>query len=266
MFLTKKVEKLLENLKGTEQCLVFAENGIAVEPSIQKNHCFLFSDNPQRAYAEFANMLYTIRLEKERNMQYTLTQGGYYLGENARIGSDAYIEPGCLIGHNVVIGNNARIFSGSIIKNAVIGDHFLSNEHAVTGAFGFTMAEDAGGNKFRIPTLGKVIIGDWVEIGAHDNISCGSGGDTRIEDYVKIDALVHIGHDVHLHRNTEITAGGIIGGFVEMEERAYTGINASIRNRITVEKNSLVGMGAVVTKNVMEHMTVVGNPAHGIRK
>ena len=113
----------------------------------------------------------------------------------------AYIEPGCFIGHNVKIGDNARILYGSVIKNAVVGDNFLCNEYALIGANGFNMAEDLDGNKIRIPSLGYVIIGNNVEIGAYNNISCGSGGDTIIEDWVKIDAHVHLGHDVHLKKN-----------------------------------------------------------------
>ena len=76
----------------------------------------------------------------------------------------------------------------------------------------------------------------------------------------------YIGHDVHLHKNVEITAGVVVGGFVEAQEGAYIGINAVIRNRISLGTNSFVGMGATVTKSVSDGITVVGNPARPFDK
>lgn len=261
MFITCKVGHLIQNLSSVTDCLVFAETGIEVPDDILRNNSIIFTNSPQRDYAMFVMQHAEMRLERERNRKYKFTEGGYYIGENVKIGENVYIEPGCLIGHDVIIGKNARILYGVVIKNAIIGDNFLANEKAVVGAYGFTMAVDEQGNKMRIPTLGKVIIGDFVEVGAQDNISCGSGGNTMIDDYVKIDALVHIGHDVHLMRNTEITAGGIIGGFVSTGENSYIGINAVLRNRIEIGSNSIIGMGATVTKSVEADTIVVGNPA-----
>ena len=77
--------------------------------------------------------------------------------------------------------------------------------------------------------------------------------------------MVHIGHDAHLHKNVEITAGAVVGGFVDARDGAYIGINAVIRNRISLGINSFVGMGATVTKSVEDGVTVVGNPAKVIK-
>lgn len=261
MFVTKKVEYLLNNMDGCFNCLIFVEKGISVPPYILNCNCIVFSDNPQREYAKFVNDLYNEYVIEERRRRYTQTQEGYYVGENVIIGKNAYIEPACFIGHNVLIGNNACILSGAVIKKSSIGDDILVGENAVIGAMGFTMTEDENGNKLRMPTLGNVCIGNNVEIGVHDNISCGSGGDTIIEDFVKLDALVHIGHDVYLGKNVEITAGSVIGGFTRLENNAYIGVNASVRNRINIGQNSIVGMGATVTRSVEPNITVVGNPA-----
>lgn len=261
MFVTKKVEHLLNKLQNVSYCLVFAENGMIVSDSLQKDNYFSFSDNPQREYAQFVNALYEKRSREERKRKYVLHPKGYYIGENVKIGANAYIEPQCIIGHDVVIGEDASILFGTVIKNSIIGDGFLANEYAVIGSFGFTMTEDENQNKFRIPTLGKVVIGNHVEIGAHDNISCGTGGSTIIEDYVKIDALVYVGHDVYLEKNVEITAGSIVGGFARLGSNAYLGINSTVRNRVILGENSIVGMGSNVTKSVEANKTVTGNPA-----
>ncbi len=261
MFVTKKVAGLIDSLKKVKECLVFAENGIDIPQELNDKHAFCFSDRPQLEYATFANNFAKERFKEEKNIAFIMQPGGFYLSEDAVISEGVYIEPGCVIGPDVQIGKKATILAGSVIRHATIGNDFLANQCAVIGANGFTMAEDDDGNKIRIPTLGRVVIGDNVEIGAHDNVSCGSGGDTIIEDNVKIDALVHIGHDAHLCRNVEITAGGIIGGFDTLGEHSYVGINAVLRNRINVGENAVIGMGSTVTKSVEPNVTVAGNPA-----
>ena len=266
MFVTKKVGQLILALESVKQCLVFAEEGIAVPAHILNDHCFVFSANPQGAYAKFTEQFFAEEERAHEAVGYTLYPNGAYISNSAKIGKNAIIEPGVVIGPDVVIGDDARIYSGAVIKNAVIGDRVIINEKAVVGANGFTMAVDESGNKIRIYSLGKVIIGDDVEIGAQDNVSRGSGGDTVIEDRVKIDALIHVGHDAHLHKNVELTAGAIIGGFVEAKENAYVGINSVIRNRITLGASSFVGMGATVTKAVPDGITVIGNPAKPFEK
>ena len=261
MFITRKIEHLLGVLESVDGCLVFAETGIVASDRLENKHAFIFSGNPLSEYAKFAKQFEKERFENERKFKFNLLHGGYYQCEDSIVSEDAYIEPGCVIGPDVQIGKNARIFAGCIIRRATIGENFIANENAVIGSNGFTMAEDENGNKFRIPTLGRVIIGNNVEIGAHDNISCGTGGDTVIEDNTKLDALVHLGHDAHLKQNVEITAGGIIGGFDNLGDHVYVGINATLRNRINIGDNAVIGMGSTVTKSVEANITIAGNPA-----
>ena len=261
MYVGLKVQSLLSNLKQCTECLVFAETGIIADEDIKQNNCVVITDNPQYEYAKFVNMFFKLEEKIDSRRHYNLMDIGYYVGDNVKLPDDCNIEPGCLIGHDVIIGKNVHILAGTIIKHSVIGDNCIINENAVIGAKGFTMTQDDNGNKYRIPTLGRVVIGSNVEIGACDNISCGSAGDTIIEDYAKIDALVHIGHDVHIHKNVEITAGSIIGGFVDIAENSFVGINSCIRNRRTIGSNDVIGMGSVVTKSVDCNETVVGNPA-----
>ena len=266
MYVTKKVSHLIEALNEVRECLIFAENGIEVDAELKKSHCFIFTTVPLLEYAEFMSEFEKEKQKEEKSIKILFREPGYYVSESASIGENAYIEPGCYIGHNVKIGKNARILYGCVIKNAAIGDDFLANEYALIGANGFNMTEDQEGNKVRIPSLGRVIIGNNVEIGAYNNISCGAGGDTVIEDWVKVDAHVHIGHDDHLSKNTEITAGVVIGGFVDAGQHSYIGINSTIRNRIILGEYSFIGMGSTVTKSVENNKTVVGNPAKVFKK
>ncbi len=266
MFVSRKIGMTIHALKEVDECLVFAEIGLKVPEEYLDKHCFVFSANPQYEYSKFTEEFFLMEEQNNNTIGFEITPNGAYISKSAIIGENAILEPGVIIGPGVVIGNNARIYTGAVIKNATIGSDIIVNEKAVIGANGFTMASDENGNKTRIYSLGRVVIGNNVEIGVHDNISRGSGGDTIIEDYVKIDALIHIGHDVHLHKNVEITAGAVVGGFVEAKEDAYIGINSVIRNRISLGTNCFVGMGATVTKSVEDGIMVIGNPAKPFEK
>lgn len=266
MYISKKVERLLVNLEDKKHCLIFTEDNIDIPEKLSKNNFFIKTVTPQKDYAQFVQILDNEVKKENEHRRMVLTESGYYIGENVEIGEGACIEPGVVIGHDVVIGDHALIKAGAVIKNCEIGDNFIAGENSTIGTYGFTMAEDDDGNKMRIPTLGRVIIGNHVEIGALANISRGSAGDTVIEDYVKVDSFVHIGHDAYLHKNVELPAGVIVGGFVEMMEGSYAGVNSSLRNRIVIGEKALIGMGAVVTKSIVSQVTVVGNPAKPLVK
>lgn len=266
MFLSKKVEYLLSNLDKCNNCLVFCEDTILVPDTLMQKHTFVRTPNPQYEYAKYVKQIaQDIELNRQ-NKKHKLTDEGYYIGENVFIGNNSIIEPLCLIDHDVIIGENARILSGSKIRNAVIGDNFLANENAVIGSYAYTLSKNEDNKLVRIPALGKLIIGDNVEIGTHCNISVGSAGNTIINDYVKIDSFVYIGHDDIIKENVEITSGVIIGGYNIIENNSYVGMNSTLRNRITIGENSIIGMGSVVTKSINAKTTVVGNPAHIFNK
>nr|WP_308624405.1 DapH/DapD/GlmU-related protein [uncultured Eisenbergiella sp.] len=266
MYLSKKVENLLTNLLHVSDCLVFIEKGINIPEYIIAKHFVFETENPQYEYAKFLNA-YLVKMNNQNNkLHYISTEKGYLISETASIGENVTIEPGCIIGHDVIIGDNAHIMAGAIVKNSIIGNNFICGEGAVIGAFGFTFTEDEQGNKFRIPSIGKVVIGDYVEIGANDAISAGTAGNTIIEDYAKLDALVRVSHDVQIEKNVEIAAGAIIGGFDIIGEETFVGMNAIIKNRVTLGKECLIGMGANAIRDVKSGMVVVGNPAKEIRK
>lgn len=266
MFVSKKVGQLILKLQGLQHCLVFAENGLEVPEDLQSAHCFVFSSNPQGEYAAFTERFSKEEDSIDQSTGYDVSENGAYISRSAQIGKNVIIEPGVVIGAGVVIGDNTRICAGAVIKHATIGEDCIINEKAVVGAKGFTMAKDVYGNYIRINSLGRVLVGNHVEIGVSDSISRGSGGTTILEDYVKIDSLTYVAHDVHLHKNVVLTSGVVVGGFVEAMEGAYIAINAVIRNRVTIGRNSFVGMGAIVTKSVPDGITVVGNPARPFEK
>ena len=266
MYVTKKVENLLLKLCEDENYLVFTEDNVNIPDRLRANSVFVLSSNPQYAYACYVNQMAEEFKRIEKNRKYILTDAGFYLGENVSLGNNVSAAPGSLIGHDVVIGDDSTIETGARIMHAQIGRNFFAGQNCTIGTFGFTMTQDDKGNNMRIATLGGVIIGDNVELEALTNVSRGTAGNTIIENNVKIDALVHIGHDAHIHDNVEIPAGVIVGGFARLMKNSYVGINATLRNRITIGENAVVGMGAVVTKDVSDHSVVIGNPAKQMQK
>ena len=264
MYITKKVEYLLQAVENTPHCLIYAENGVTVPEEMKSDKLFVLCDNPRLEYVRFLTRLCTDKEKMQRKRKYTLTPGGYYLGENASIGDGSFIEPTCVIGHDVVIGRNAQIYAGAVIKNAVIGNNFIANENCVIGSNGYVLTKDDNGEWLRIPTVGKVVIGDNVELGALDNVAVGTAGDTVIGDGAKIDAHAYIGHDSRIGARAEMPAGVIMGGYCTLDDDAFVGFNATLRNRIRLGEGCVVGMGAVVMESVSSREIVAGIPAKHI--
>jgi len=147
-----------------------------------------------------------------------------------------------------------------------LGEGVHIGPNCTIGFEGFGFEPDEDGAYHRFPHVGKVIIGDNVEIGANTCIDRGALGDTIIGDGTKIDNLVHIAHNVKIGKNCMIIALTCLGGGVIVEDGAYLGIGSSIRNQIKIGKGAFIGMGAVVVKDIDPGVTVIGNPAKPMRR
>ncbi len=258
LFLTGRVKSLLKNLEGRERCLVFVEEGIPVPNALKEKNCFVPTPNPKAAYGRFA-----LELQKQEESvpeAYTLMPGGWYKGPDVTIGADARIEPGCVLGRGVVLGDRVCLGTGTVIRNAVIGDDFRTFEHVSIGVDAYFMAEDEGGF-FRIPSFGKVLIGNRVEIGANVVIERGFNADTRLLDDVRIDCNVSLGHDDLLMEHAEVLSGTSLGGLVTVGRNVYIGMNAVVKQRLSIGDNAMVGMGSAVISNVKADTSVFGSPA-----
>jgi len=260
MFLSAKAGKLLTHLKDVNNCLIFAEHGLEVPDDLLQKHHFEFSSNPQLAYFEFTKELVAENNKTNKNRKYSTLENGSIIGENVRIGDNVTIEPFVFIEHDCSIGSNSFIGSGSVIKRTKIADYVHIAENAVIGADGFNLVR-VDDNLVNLPTLGKVIISQGAYIGSNTVVSAGLAGETRILEYAQIDADCHIHHDCQLDKNTTICSNVTMGGFVHIGEDSFIGIGAQIKNRITIGKNTIIGMGSVVIRNVEDNKTVYGNPA-----
>lgn len=182
------------------------------------------------------------------------------IADNVIIGNYCTIEDNVSIGKNTIIGNNV-----TIKNNTIIGENCVIQSGAIIGEDGFGFIE-INNKKIRVAHLGGVQIGNFVEIGANTCIIKGTIDNTIIENNVKIDNLCHIAHNIIIKENTAIVAQTLLGGSVKIGENCWISTSA-IRNQINIGKNSLVGLGSVVVKDVPENSIVYGNPAKkGIKK
>lgn len=175
----------------------------------------------------------------------------------------AHIDTGVILGSHVYVGANA------VIQHAVIGDNVTIQPGAVIGCDGFGFAHDnrtEDGALIRFPHVGNVIIEDDVEIGANAVIDRGTLGSTFIRKGVKIDNLVHVAHNADIGEHTALVAHSMIGGSVTIGAGSWIAPHAAIRDRRTLGKNVLVGLGAVVVKNVDDDETVIGVPAKAMER
>lgn len=175
---------------------------------------------------------------------------------SSRIEAGAVVEDGVTIGAHTRIGANAVILRGSRI-----GSHCDIQCGAVIGDAGFGFERDEQMHPLRMIHLGGVRIGDHVEIGVHASIARGALGDTVIEDHVKINNLVHIAHNCHIGEGTLIGACADLCGSIHVGRCCWIAPNASIRQKLRIGDEAIIGIGAVVVKDVERGATVYGNPA-----
>lgn len=185
---------------------------------------------------------------------------------DAEIGIGVYIGPYSVIGKakigdDCIIESNVRIYDGVIMGNGC-----SIKPGAVLGGEGFGFEKDSNGNKFRFPQIGRLIIGDDVEIGANTCIDRGALSDTVIGDHTKINNLCHIAHNNKIGRNVTITGCVNVSGSNVIEDEVWIAPNASVRGYIHLGKGCVLGMGAVATKDIPEGETWVGNPARNKEK
>lgn len=242
-----------------KECLVIVPTQSEIPASIAKNNFVIFAETPRKQYAIILDHI----LKKSKGeRQYTQLRNYVVVGENVRIGDGCHIEPFVFIDHDVNIGDDCVIKSGARIGSFVeIGHNTTIRENTIIGGQGFGVERDADGKTHRIPHLGGVIIGDFVEIGALNTIVSGTIDPTIIEDFVKTDDHVHVGHNCKIGRSVLITACAEISGSVVVGPGTTIGPNASIMNKVTIGKNTTIGLGAVVTKSFPEGVILAGSPA-----
>lgn len=184
---------------------------------------------------------------------------------DARIAPSASVGPLCTVGDHVEIGAGCVLHAGVHVYPRVrIGNHVIIHSGTVIGAEGFGYERDEEGRLVRIPHVGGVVIEDHVEIGANTAIDRGAIDDTVIGEGARIDNLVHIAHNVRVGADAAVIAHAMVAGSVKLGDRAWIAPASTLRDGIAVGDDAVVGLGAVVTRDVPAGETVLGSPARGL--
>lgn len=202
------------------------------------------------------------------------------IGRGAKIGENARILSHVSVAEHVIIGDNALIHSGVRIGARVeIGDDFIALANATIGNDGFSfvtpqagsvedarnMSEVTGVNDpaefARINSLGTVIIGDRVEVGANSTIDRGTISHTRIGDGTKLDNIVHVGHNVQIGKNCLLCGMVGIAGSVKMGDGVILAGQVGVADNITIGNNVVATGQSAILSNVPDNRVMMGNPA-----
>jgi UDP-3-O-[3-hydroxymyristoyl] glucosamine N-acyltransferase len=220
---------------------------------------FIFTDNPRLAFVRIAKMM-------QGQDHLTGISRNAVISDKSTIGSNCYIGDYVVVGDNCSIGNNTAIYDRvSLVQNCIIGDNCTVQSGSTIGSDGFAYERYQTGELVKFPHKGYVKIENDVEICANCSIARGSLSDTRIGKGAKLDALVHLAHNVSVGKNCELTAGTIIGGSTVVGETTWTGLNSTLKNGINVGKNVIVASGASVIHDVADGDIVAGVPAKSIK-
>ena len=190
------------------------------------------------------------------------------IGEDAHVGEHTQIGAHSVIGAGCWIGEHCRLHPRVTLYNGVrIGNRVEIHAGAVIGADGFGYA--FGESRYtKFPQLGIVEIADDVEIGANTTIDRGSLDDTRIAEGVKLDNLVHVGHNVQIGAHTVIAAQTGISGSSKIGHHVVVGGQVGIADHCTLEDGAIAGAqcGIPTGKTIRAGQTVWGTPARGLDK
>lgn len=216
------------------------------------NYTVIKVDNPRLEFAKVVNHFFSKKAQQG-------IHASTVIGHDCSLGSTVSIGSHCSIGNNVSIGENTILNSNIVIAdNTRIGNNCYIKSGCIIGedGFGFDFEED--GTPIRIPHLGAVSIGDYVEIGSKSVIARGTLNDTVIENNVKIDDKVFIAHNCQIGMNTVIIACAEISGSVTIGQNCWIGPNSSIIQKVNIANNVTIGIGTVITHNVESNKKIMG--------
>ena len=176
------------------------------------------------------------------------------IGSGTAIGASSVIGDGCVIGSDCLIGPNVTV------SHCLMGDRVMLYPGVRVGQDGFGFAMDPSGH-VKIPQLGRVRIGDDVEIGANSTVDRGAGPDTVIGAGSMIDNLVQIAHNVVLGRGCVMVAQSGISGSSRLGDFVTVGGQAGVTGHLAVGDGARIGGQSGVTRDVPAGGAVGGSPA-----
>jgi len=234
--------KLREQLTGTKATVVVLDAKSVDACPVAA----LVATNPHATFARIAAELYprpsapagvhpSALVASDATVDPTAHVGPFVvIGAKAVIGARAFIGAHSIIEEGVVIGEDARLVARVVLCHHVqVGARAVLQPGAVVGADGFGFANDSG-RWLAVPQVGTVILGPDVEIGCNTTIDRGAIGDTVLEEGVKLDNQIQIGHNCHIGAHTAMAACVGLSGSVTVGKRCMIGGMAGIVGHLSI--------------------------------
>ncbi len=236
--------------------------------------CLIRVDNPYLAFVRCARELFAIGEPRHSGIHPTAivsdeatVEDNVSIGAGSVIHAGVRIESGTIIGSLTVVHENAQIGPRCQIGDRVtihdhsrLGEQVIIQSGTVIGSDGFGYVKD-GVRYYKIPHIGRVVLEDFVEIGANCAIDRGTFGETRICRGTKLDNLIHVAHNVRIGENTVIAAQTGISGSTRIGKEVTIAGQVGFVGHIEVGDRSVFGAQAGVTKSIPAGITVSGYPA-----
>jgi UDP-3-O-[3-hydroxymyristoyl] glucosamine N-acyltransferase len=181
-----------------------------------------------------------------------------HIGPHATVEAGAVVKAGAVIGAGSFIGREAVVGEGTQFfanvtfhAKCVIGARGILHSGAVIGTDGFGFANE-GGVYIKIPQVGRVVIGDDVDIGANTTVDRGALADTIIEDGVKLDNQIQIGHNCHIGAHTAMAGCVGVAGSAKIGKYCTFGGAAMVLGHLTIADHVHVSSGSMVSRSILE--------------
>jgi UDP-3-O-[3-hydroxymyristoyl] glucosamine N-acyltransferase len=173
-----------------------------------------------------------------------------YVARGVSIGAGSVVGAGCVIGEDARIGSDCRLYPNvTVYHRCSLGDRVIIHSGAVIGADGFGMASE-NGRWIKIPQIGRVLIGNDVEIGANTTIDRGALNDTVIGDGVKLDNQIQVAHNVVIGAHSAMAGCVGIAGSARIGARCTVGGGAVVLGHLELVDDVHVSAATLITKSV----------------
>ena len=250
--------KYLDLLKSTKAAVVI----IKKDNLPDRSGTSIVIDNPYLYFAKVSQLLNPSKTLKKEIHKSAI------IHPSCKLGQDVYIGPNVVIEENVSLGDDVIIHAGSIIEsdsaignasvihphvviktNTIIGKNCILYAGCIIGSDGFGYAKDDS-KWLAIPQIGRVLLGDNVDIGSNSTIDRGALDDTIISSGVKIDNLVQIGHNCLVGENTIIAGCVGIAGSAKIGKNCAIGGAAMILGHLSITDNVTISPGSMITRSI----------------
>lgn len=188
------------------------------------------------------------------------------IGAGAEIGAGSVIGPHAVVGEGVVLGEGCRVGAHATLSHCIAGRAVVLHPGARIGQEGFGFAVTPEGRFETMPQLGRVILGDFVEVGANSCVDRGSQGDTVLGAGTRLDNLVQIGHNVRTGRGCVVVAQVGISGSATLGDGVQLGGQSGVTGHLTIGDRARVGAQAGIMGDVPAGADFVGSPAWPARE